>query len=84
MASRGARRTRTQRGSARGLLLINAGTSTIAAIALGIAATSGVPAVLTVFGVWAVVSGGARLVVVLRRRTQLGNHWPLLLADGCQ
>ncbi|WP_328519762.1 hypothetical protein [Kribbella sp. NBC_00359] len=83
MASRGARRTRTQRGSARGLLLINAGTSTIADIALGIAATSGVPAVLT-FGVWAVVSGGARLVVVLRRRTRLGNRWPLLLADGCQ
>ena len=64
MASRGARRTRTQRGSARRLLLINAGTGTIAAIALGIDATSGVPGVLTVFGVRAVVSGGAQLVVV--------------------
>jgi uncharacterized membrane protein HdeD (DUF308 family) len=32
--------------------------------------------------VWAAVSGGAQLVVVLRRRAQLGNQWPLLLADG--
>jgi uncharacterized membrane protein HdeD (DUF308 family) len=73
---------RTQRGTSRRLLLINTGTSTIAAIALGIAATSGVPAVLAVFGVWALVSGGAQLVVVLRRRASLGNQWPLLLADG--
>ena len=73
---------RTQRGTAQRLLLINTGTSIIAAIALGIAATSGVPTVLAVFGVWALVSGGAQLVVVLRRRAQLGNQWPLLLADG--
>jgi uncharacterized membrane protein HdeD (DUF308 family) len=39
-------------------------------------------AVIAVFGVWAAVSGAAQLVVVLRRRAQLGNQWPLLLANG--
>jgi uncharacterized membrane protein HdeD (DUF308 family) len=73
---------RTQHGSARQLLLLNAGTSTIAAVALGVAATRSVAAVFTVFGVWAAVSGAAQLVVVLRRRAQLGNQWPLLLANG--
>lgn len=73
---------RTQHGSARQWLLLNAGTSTVAAIALGLATTRSVAAVLTVFGVWAAVSGAAQLVVVLRRRTQLGNQWPLLLANG--
>jgi uncharacterized membrane protein HdeD (DUF308 family) len=73
---------RTQQGSARQLLLVNAVTSTIAAIALGVAATRSVAAAFAVFGVWAAVSGAAQLVVVLRRRAQLGNQWPLLLANG--
>jgi uncharacterized membrane protein HdeD (DUF308 family) len=73
---------RSQHGSARRLLLVNAGASTVAAAALGVAATRGVAAVFTVFGVWAAVSGAAQLVVVLRRRAQLGNQWPLLLANG--
>jgi uncharacterized membrane protein HdeD (DUF308 family) len=33
-----------------------------------------------VFGVWAGLSGAAQLVVALRRRAQLGNQWPMLLA----
>jgi uncharacterized membrane protein HdeD (DUF308 family) len=73
---------RSQHGSARQLLLINAGSSIVAAVALGVAATRGIAAVFTVFGVWAAVSGAAQLVVVLRRRAQLGNQWPLLLANG--
>jgi uncharacterized membrane protein HdeD (DUF308 family) len=73
---------RSQQGSARQWLLINAGTSTVAAIALGVAATRGVAAAFVVFGVWATVSGAAQLVVVLRRRAQLGKQWPLLLANG--
>jgi uncharacterized membrane protein HdeD (DUF308 family) len=32
--------------------------------------------------VWAGASGAAQLVVALRRRAQLGNQWPLLLANG--
>jgi uncharacterized membrane protein HdeD (DUF308 family) len=73
---------RSQRGSARQWLLINAGTSILAAVALGVAATRGVAAAFVVFGVWAAVSGAAQLVVALRRRAQLGNQVPLLLANG--
>jgi uncharacterized membrane protein HdeD (DUF308 family) len=73
---------RSQRGSARQWLLVNAGTSTVAGIALGVAATRSVAAAFVVFGVWAAVGGAAQLVVVLRRRAQLGNQWPLLAAVG--
>jgi uncharacterized membrane protein HdeD (DUF308 family) len=73
---------RSQRGSARRLLLAGAAVSVAAAIALGVAATGSVADVLAVFGVWALVSGAAQLVVALRRRAQLGNQWPMLLAGG--
>ena len=56
---------RSQHGSARQLLLANAGSSIVAAVALGVAATGSVASVLAVFGVWAAVSGAAQLVVVL-------------------
>jgi uncharacterized membrane protein HdeD (DUF308 family) len=71
---------RSQHGSARRLLLAGAAVSTAAAVALGVAATESVAAALAVFGVWAVISGAAQLVVALRRRAQLGNQWPMLLA----
>src|SRR5262245_56471996 len=73
---------RTARGSERRSLLANAATSTVAAVALGIAATGSVANVLAVFGVWAAASGTAQLVTALRRRAQLGNQWPMLLAGG--
>jgi hypothetical protein len=47
-----------------------------------VAATRTVADVLAVFGVWAGLTGGAQLVVVLRRRALLGKQWPLLLANG--
>ena len=71
---------RNQRGSARRLLLAGAAVSTATAAALAIAATASAADVLAVFGVWAVLSGVAQLVVALRRRAQLGNQWPMLLA----
>jgi uncharacterized membrane protein HdeD (DUF308 family) len=73
---------RSQRGSARQLLLADAAVSTVAAIALGVAATGSVANVLVVFGAWAALSGAAQLVTALRRRAQLGNQWPMLLAGG--
>jgi uncharacterized membrane protein HdeD (DUF308 family) len=73
---------RSQHGSARQLLLANAAFSAVAAVALGVAATGSKANVLVVFGVWAFVAGAAQLVVVLRRRAQLGSQWPLLLANG--
>ena len=73
---------RSQQGSARQLLLAGAAVSAAAAVALGVAATGSVADVLTVFGVWAAISGAAQLVVALRRRALLGNQWPMLLAGG--
>jgi len=71
---------RSQRGSARSLLLAGAAISAVAAAALAIAATGSVTDVLAVFGVWALFSGAAQVVVALRRRAQFGNQWPMLLA----
>jgi uncharacterized membrane protein HdeD (DUF308 family) len=71
---------RSQRGAARRLLLAGAATSAVAAAALAIAATGSVADVLAVFGVWALLSGAAQVVVALRRRAQFGNQVPLLLA----
>jgi uncharacterized membrane protein HdeD (DUF308 family) len=73
---------RSQHGSARRPLLVNAAVSAVAAIALGVAATGTVADVFAVFGAWAALTGAAQLLVALRRRAQLGNQWPLLLANG--
>jgi uncharacterized membrane protein HdeD (DUF308 family) len=73
---------RSQQGSARQLLLTNAAFSAVAAVALGVSATGSKANVLVVFGIWAFIAGAAQLAVVLRRRAQLGNQWPLLLANG--
>jgi uncharacterized membrane protein HdeD (DUF308 family) len=73
---------RSQQGSARRLLLAGAAVSAVAAAALVIAATGSVADVLAVFGVWAVLSGAAQIVVALRRRAQLGNQWLMLLAGA--
>jgi uncharacterized membrane protein HdeD (DUF308 family) len=70
----------SQRGSARRPLLAGAAASAVAAAALAIAATGSVADVLAVFGVWAILSGAAQLVVALRRRGQFGNQWVMLLA----
>ena len=71
---------RSQRGSARRLLLAGAAVSAVAAAALAVAATGRVADVLAVFGIWALLSGAAQFVVALRRRTRFGNQWPMLLA----
>ena len=73
---------RSQHGSARRLLVINAATSAAAAVALGIAATGTVADVFAVFGVWAIVSGASQLATAIHRRSQLGKQWPMRLAGG--
>ena len=73
---------RTERGSARQVLLYGAATSTIAAVALAVAATGTASNALAVFGVWAFVSGAAQLITALRRRERFGSQWPMLLAGG--
>jgi uncharacterized membrane protein HdeD (DUF308 family) len=69
------------RGSRSRELVANAVVSLVVAVGLGFAATSGVPAVLRVWGAWAIVAGALQLVVALRRRG-LGGQWPMILSGG--
>ncbi|GAA3128281.1 DUF308 domain-containing protein [Streptosporangium carneum] len=70
-------------GSERRLTLFNGVLSALAAVGVGVAGTSGVAAVLHVFGAWAVVSGAAQALVGIRRRgPELGRQWPILIAGG--
>jgi uncharacterized membrane protein HdeD (DUF308 family) len=67
-------------GSVRGLY-VNMAISLIATIGLAIAGASGVPAVLRVWGAWAVVAGLVQLIVALGRRA-MGGQWPMILSGG--
>ncbi|TCK24343.1 hypothetical protein [Pseudonocardia endophytica] len=62
-------------------LRVNVAVSLVAAIGLAVAATSGDPAVLRVWGTWAVVSGLVQLVVALRRRS-LGGQWAMIASGS--
>ena len=64
---------RTQGGSARRLLLLNAGVSAVAAVAVAFAATGDIADVLVVLAVWAAVSGAAQIATAVRRRAVLGH-----------
>jgi uncharacterized membrane protein HdeD (DUF308 family) len=63
------------------LLYVNVVVSTLAAIGLAFAATSGIPAVLRVWGAWAVVAGLVQLIVAVTRRS-MGGQWPMILSGG--
>jgi uncharacterized membrane protein HdeD (DUF308 family) len=71
---------RSANGSAAGLY-VNIAISTLAAVGLAVALTSGVPAVLRVWGVWAVVAGIVQLVVAIRRR-RLGGQWAMIASGA--
>ncbi|MEV5432587.1 hypothetical protein [Streptomyces sp. NPDC052701] len=63
------------------LLFVNVAVSLVAAVAVGVAASSGIPAVLRVWGAWAVVAGLVQLIVAVRRRA-MGGQWPMILSGG--
>lgn len=73
------RSTRTT-SSAPGLY-VNIAISGLAGIGLATAAASGIPAVLRVWGAWAVVSGLTQLVVGVSRRTA-GGQWPMIVSGA--
>jgi uncharacterized membrane protein HdeD (DUF308 family) len=75
-----ARSSRASR-SARGLYL-NIAISVIAAGGLLFAVTSGIPAVLRVWGVWAVAAGLVQLVVAQLRRRDLGGQWAMIASGA--
>lgn len=62
-------------------LYANIAISSLTAVGLAVAVTSGIPAVLTVWGVWAVVAGIVQLVVAVRRR-RMGGQWAMILSGG--
>ncbi|GAB3146476.1 hypothetical protein [Amycolatopsis sp. NPDC004378] len=67
-------------GSVTGLY-VNMAISLLATIGIGVAAASGIPAVLRVWGAWAIVAGLVQLVVGLSRR-RMGGQWPMILSGG--
>ncbi|MFK4110444.1 hypothetical protein [Streptomyces sp. NPDC002176] len=74
------RSAKADQGPVRGLYA-NAALSTLTAAGLVAAAASGIPAVLRVWGAWAVVAGAVQLVVgALRRRRGLAGQWPMILS----
>lgn len=66
--------------SVRGLY-VNMAISLLATIGVGIASASGIPAVLRVWGVWAIVAGLVQLVVAIVRRG-MGGQWPMILSGA--
>jgi hypothetical protein len=67
-------------GPGRGLQ-VNIAISLLAAIGVAVACASGVPAVLRVWGAWAIVSGLVQLIVGAARR-KMGGQWPMILSGG--
>ena|SRR5687768_4260987 len=63
------------------LLYVNIAVSLLAAAGLAVAGASGVPAVLRVWGAWAVVAGLVQLIVGVTRRT-MGGQWPMIISGG--
>ncbi|MBI0297115.1 hypothetical protein JBE04_22260 [Streptomyces sp. PRKS01-29] len=62
-------------------LYVNIALSTLTGIGLAIAAASGIPAVLRVWGAWAVTAGIVQLIVGAARR-QLGGQWAMIASGS--
>ncbi|KIF78848.1 membrane protein [Streptomyces sp. 150FB] len=62
-------------------LYVNIAISSLAVIGLALAATSGIPDVLRIWGVWAVASGIVQLVAGTVRRA-LGGQWAMIISGA--
>ncbi|WP_186780604.1 hypothetical protein [Streptomyces sp. CBG9] len=62
-------------------LYVNTALSTLTAAGLAVAATSGIPAVLRVWGAWAITAGLVQLAVGVARRG-LGGQWAMIASGG--
>jgi len=62
-------------------LRVNVVLSLLTALGLGLAVASGIPAVLRVWGAWAITAGVVQLVVAVRRY-RLGGQWAMILSGG--
>ena len=63
------------------LLWVNVVVSVLAAAGLAVDDASGIPAVLRVWGAWAIVAGLVQLLVAVPRR-RMGGQWPMILSGG--
>ncbi|MDG4794744.1 hypothetical protein [Micromonospora sp. WMMD1082] len=63
------------------LLYANVAVSLLAAVGLAIAGASGIPAVLRVWGAWAIVAGLIQLLVGVTRR-RMGGQWSMIVSGG--
>ena len=72
---------RAQRGGASRTLVATITVSTLAAVGLAVALTSGIPAALRVWGAWAIVAGVLQLVVAVGRR-RLGGQWAMVISGA--
>jgi uncharacterized membrane protein HdeD (DUF308 family) len=68
-------------GRASAALYANIAVSALAAVGLAFAVQSGIPAVLRVWGAWAIVSGLAQLAAGITRRS-LGGQWPIIISGA--
>ncbi|MEY6564265.1 hypothetical protein AB8B12_04770 [Streptomyces sp. PGLac3x] len=62
-------------------LYVNVALSALTAAGLALAATSGIPAVLRVWGAWAITAGLVQLAVGAARRG-LGGQWAMIASGG--
>ena len=63
------------------LLYVNMALSLLAAVGVAVAATSGIPDILRVWGAWAITAGLVQLFVAVRRY-RLGGQWAMILSGG--
>jgi uncharacterized membrane protein HdeD (DUF308 family) len=75
-----ARSARANGGTAPALH-VNIAVSSLAVVGLAFAATSGIPAVLRIWGAWAITSGLVQLVAGAVRR-QLGGQWAMIVSGA--
>ncbi|MEU9919930.1 hypothetical protein AB0H51_01145 [Streptomyces griseoluteus] len=76
------RSAQANRGPVRGLYA-NVALSTLTTAGLAAAATWGIPAVLRVWGAWAITAGAVQLIVgALRRRRGMAGQWPMILSGA--
>ncbi|MFF9362424.1 hypothetical protein [Streptomyces griseoluteus] len=76
------RSAKANHGPVRGLYA-NVALSALTTAGLVAAATSGIPAVLRVWGAWAITAGAVQLIVgALRRRRGTAGQWPMILSGA--
>jgi uncharacterized membrane protein HdeD (DUF308 family) len=63
------------------LLYVNMAVSLLTAVGVALACTSGIPAVLRVWGAWAIVAGLVQLIVGVSRR-EMGGQWPMIISGA--